>query len=137
MRQIGGHTQTFINRHQIGQAADIKIRVADALFNPAARHKQAAFQIPCPPAGRGIDKNLLNLRHTGEGDFAEDLRSDRHFTPACDKQCFVCQLFFDNIAAVLCNDRVLTEKQHPDCIITRQPPFILRSNHLKETIGFL
>ena len=115
--QIRRHAQAFIDRHQIREAAYIKAVVLDALLDTAARDKQAAFHIAWAPTGRGVNENLFNTRQGGEGNFTQNVRVGRHFTPANNRQRFVLQLFFYNAAAGTGFLFVLAEEHHANGVV--------------------
>ena len=88
-RQVSRHTQTFVNVHQIRQAANVEIFIfLQTLFNAATGDEQTAFHIARAPACRGVNKNLFNTGQRGEGDFTENPFVGRHFAPADDGQGF-------------------------------------------------
>ncbi len=89
-RQIRRHTQTFINVDQVRQAAYVEIFVVlQAFFNASAGDKQTALHITRTPARRSVDKNLLNTRQGGEGDFTEHAFIGGHIAPADNRQGFL------------------------------------------------
>ncbi len=107
-RQVSRHTQTFIDVDQIRQATDVKVFVfLVAFFDTAAGDKQTAIHITRTPSRRGVNKNLLNSRQGGEGDFTEYAIVGRHFAPADDRQGFTLQLFFNNATALRRKFRIL------------------------------
>ena len=86
-RQIRRHTQTFIDIDQVRQATDVEVFIVlEAFFDTTARDEQATLHITRTPARRGVDKNLLDTRQGGEGDFTENTFVGRHVAPADNRQ---------------------------------------------------
>ncbi len=98
-RQVSRHTQTFIDVHQVREATNVELFIVlQAFFNAATGDKQTAFHITWTPARRRVDKDLLDTRQRGEGDFTEYPFVSGHVAPANDRQGFALKFFFDDAA---------------------------------------
>ena len=98
-RQVSRHTQTFIDVHQVREATNVELFIVlQAFFNAATGDKQTAFHITWTPTRRRVDKDLLDTRQRGEGDFTEYPFVSGHVAPANDRQGFALKFFFDDAA---------------------------------------
>ena len=117
-RQIRRHTQTFIDVDQIGQATNVEIFVfLQTFFNATTRNKQTALHIARAPAGRGVNKDLLNTGQRGEGDFTEHAFVGRHIAPADDRQGLKLKFFFNDAARRFRQFRIFIQEQHPNGVV--------------------
>ncbi len=139
-RQVGRHTQAFVDIDLVREATDIKcfiVGLFNALFRAAARHIKATLHIARTPAGRGVNKELLNARHRGEGDLSQYVLIDGHVAPADHREGFTDHFLFHNAAARLSLFFIMAQEQHAHGVIFRQAPAFFFRNDAEETVRFL